>query len=413
MRKNTTAKLFVGLFLIYSLIFITNSQASPAQANPAQANTVFSITASFTPNNIMAGDSTTFFWQVNGADPFTTCVVSNVPGLSNIGLSGSFTFSAVQDIAAVIVCENSTNGIAFGFAGLNVTNSVPSPTLSISFTPSAITLGETSRLSWSSQNADSCTVVRDDGVPLTPFTGSINNTNGTVFITPTNTGILRAIATCHGPNESISRTALLTTSNAPQPGVNAFYSPNFLPEAGFTTLVWSSFNTDSCFLFGFGAIATSGAMTRFVFDDEQSLITCSGPGGQAVGFAEVIVGQPGIGRSTNPNNQEPGSVMTVTDDLYIKDSSPNPDPALDRVILESLGIQLPSSETLSLAADLNADGSEDRLVLSPKAQTLLVLISNNGEFLSVDKVVTGIGSYSQLESMVIDQNGVISIKLKP
>ena len=397
--KNTITKLLVGLCLTYSLIAVANAQTNP----------VFSITAAFTPNNILVGESTTFSWQVNGADAFTTCVVSNVPGLSNIGLSGSHTFSAVQNIAAVIVCENSTGGIAFGFAGLNVTNSVPSPIVSISFHPSTINLGETARLSWSSQNADSCNVIRTDGVPIP----NQNNTDGLVPVTPTSAGILRARATCQGPNESVIEIARLNINDTPQPGVDAKFIPSYLPSAGFTTLVWNSFNVDTCFLFGFGAISTSGAMTRFVADDEEAMISCNGPGGQAIDVAQVIVGQLGPGRSNSPNNAGAGSIMTVTDDLYAKDSSPNSDPALDRVMLHALGINLPDSKVLSLAADLNADGSEDRLVLSPEAQALFVLISSNGEFLSLDKVVTDITSYSQLESMVINQNGVIKVKLKP
>ncbi|MBW2078208.1 MAG: FG-GAP repeat protein [Deltaproteobacteria bacterium] len=87
---------------------------------------------------------------------------------------------------------------------IEVTQEVPSPTVTISAAPGTITVGESSILTWSSTNADTCTIEPDIG-PVDP--------SGSTTVSPTETTIYTITAT--GPGGTATASASITVIYPP------------------------------------------------------------------------------------------------------------------------------------------------------------------------------------------------------
>lgn len=240
-----------------------------------------------------------------------TAIQSNVPvvwtngqGVATYGSSGfqagthslTATFSGISNppVANSFVANFQTSTSAALQLSIG-----PAPTVTIAATPSTITLGQSSNLTWSSTNATTCTASGTWFGSETP--------SGTLIVSPQAVGTYPYALTCAGPGGTISSSATLTVTAAPAPSVFVSVSPSTITLGQSAMVTWSSTNATTCVANSAwsGNQSTSGSLTvtpgaagGFAYS-----LTCTGTGGTGNGAAALIV---------NPAQPPPPSAPTVT-----------------------------------------------------------------------------------------------------
>ena len=152
------------------------------------------VTISAMPGNIQYGQSATLSWSSTAAE---TCVIE--PGIGPVNVSGSMTVSPTETTNYTITATG-PGGTATGIATVTVTH--PAPTVSISATPHSIQHGQTTTLTWSSENATFCVIQ--------PEVGEVG-LNGSVELSPTQTTSYMITAT--GLGGTAIATAMVTVTS--------------------------------------------------------------------------------------------------------------------------------------------------------------------------------------------------------
>ncbi len=118
------------------------------------------VNLSANPTSVTSGNSTILSWTSNNA---TECYATQGPGFSTNGqLNGSDVSSALYNTATFsIVCTNSS-GQASDSITVNV-GSVANPTVNLSANPNSVTSGNSTTLSWNSNNATECHATQGPG----------------------------------------------------------------------------------------------------------------------------------------------------------------------------------------------------------------------------------------------------------
>jgi len=110
---------------------------------------------------------------------------------------------------ALVVCLVAGLAACGGSGGGNIVPSPSKPTVTISASPTTITTGQSSKLTWSSTNATSCTASGSWSGPLV--------TSGSQTVTPSATGKYTYTTTCTGTDGSASASATVTVNANSQP----------------------------------------------------------------------------------------------------------------------------------------------------------------------------------------------------
>ncbi|MBY0328575.1 hypothetical protein K2Q02_00555, partial [Patescibacteria group bacterium] len=178
------------------------------------------------------------------------------------------------------------NGPAHAEVTVTVTGvPVPAPTASISVSPTSVTSGGTSTITWSSTNATSCTAGGSwSGAKATSGSGW----------TPALYADTTYSLYCTGAGgTSATQYATVTVGVAtPAPTVSISASPTSVTSGGSSTLSWSTTNATSCTASNgwTGAKATSGsALTGGLYSSTTYTLLCVGPGGNANASTTVTV----------------------------------------------------------------------------------------------------------------------------
>ena len=166
-----------------------------------------------------------------------------------------------------------------------VTVSAESPTVTLQASPSSLRSGDSSTLSWSSQNATSCTASGawsgTKGVSGSQSTGPVKE-NSTYTLT------------CTGFGRSATQSATVSvTSLAPTVSISA--GPSTIASGGSSTLTWSSTNATACTASGgwSGSKGTSGTQSTGALTNSATYtLTCLGPAGSAAQSTTVSVKAP-------------------------------------------------------------------------------------------------------------------------
>ena len=278
----TTSTLAVGAHSItaaYSGDSANGASTSTAAGVTVTAASAPIVTIGVLPASITLGQSATLTWSATNA---TACTASGAWSGSE-GTSGtkSVTPTAAGSLGYVLTCTG-PGGSGSGTASLTV--AAPLPTVTIGASPTSITLGQSSVLTWSSTNATSCTASN-------AWTGS-EAASGTMHETPTASGTLSYVLTCMGAGGSAHATAVLTVT-APVPTVTIAVAPTSITVGQSATVTWSSTNATSCTASGSwsGAEATSGTLsvTPAASGTASYALACTGAGGTANGTAVLTV----------------------------------------------------------------------------------------------------------------------------
>ncbi len=202
----------------------------------------------------------------------------------------STTFDLKNNGTSILDTEVATASCASGSSwngSTCLTNQIATPTVSLTANPSNIQSGNSSSLTWTSQNATSC---------YAPWTSSSANA-GSASVSPTMTTTYSI--TC------INSTGLQATANATvsvnqqtqSPTVNLYADNNNVNSGNSTTLRWNSTNATSCYGSNFNTNnSTSGnTQTSSLYNTTTYSITCTGSTGQQASASTTIY--------VNNNNQ--------------------------------------------------------------------------------------------------------------
>jgi len=172
---------------------ITKSVTVTVAAPPSAAT--LDITAS--PSSIKEGESTTISWN---SDNTSTCTAGG-DWTNNTNTSGSQQIGPLSETSTFTMSCAGAGGTASNSVTVTVSE-LPTPVLNISSTPSSISEGENTTISWNSENTITCSAVG----------GWTNNTNpnGSERVSPLSTRDYRI--TCQGEGGGISKATRVTVT---------------------------------------------------------------------------------------------------------------------------------------------------------------------------------------------------------
>jgi hypothetical protein len=170
------------------------------------------------------------------------------------------------------------------------------PTVSFSVSPSVSQLGSSSTLTWSSTNANSCTLSGAASGTLAPQSGS-----NPIVVEPSAVGSYTYNLSCTGSGGSAAQSVTLHVDPLPVPIVSYSLSPSVGQVGGSTTLIWASTYAGYCALSGawtaskLAAQSSTSSPVTFTLGEVgsyTSTLTCTGSGGSASRTVTLQVVEP-------------------------------------------------------------------------------------------------------------------------
>ncbi len=223
------------------------------------------------------------FTAPTGSGPYK--VIINVINYTNIpNINANIRERNASANKATPATWDTRGGVVEGYQTIRV--NAPAPTVLLNSNPTTIASGGTSKLTWTSQNATSCT--------STDFVTGNAPTNAVGVSTGVLTGTKTYTIKCTGPGGVATDPTVVTVTDAPAPPkVTLTASPNRVPYGTNSNLTWTSQNATSCTSSDFAtANATSNAVgvsTGNLNAAKTFTITCTGAGGSTPSSATVNV----------------------------------------------------------------------------------------------------------------------------
>jgi peptidoglycan/xylan/chitin deacetylase (PgdA/CDA1 family) len=237
--------------------------------------------------------------------------LANVPSSGGVWKQATVSFTIPSGMTKVLVYQLIFNKGTLTIDDISLsggsTTPPANPTVSISASPSSITAGQSSTLTWSSTNATSCTA-----------SGGWSGTeavSGTLSVAPTATSTYTL--TCTGNGSSVSQSATVNVSAATPPPaaptVTLSASPTSITSGQSSTLTWSSTNATSCTASGgwTGSKATSGTQSISPTANTTYTLACTGNGSTVSKSVSITVSAPATG-----NTFSEGMVTLSFDDAW-------------------------------------------------------------------------------------------------
>ncbi len=254
------------------------------------------VTLSADPQSITSGESSSLAWTTTHAHS-----VNIDPGTGSFDPNGSYevfpTETTTYTLTAVGQGGTTTESVT-------VTVNLPPPIVSISADPETILLGESSTLTWSSTNADTCEI--DQGV------GSVT-VNSSTQVSPTETTTYTITASGPGGTATASVTITVDDTSPPQISINAY--PASITTGQSSTLTWNSTNAQNAHIDnGIGMVSVNGSTTVYPEHTTTYTITVSGLTGSNSAQAVVVV-------TGNPELLPEGSFGEQYEDLIPTDAT--------------------------------------------------------------------------------------------
>ena len=165
------------------------------------APTVF---ISANPTSVVSGASSTLTWSSTNA---TTCTASGAWSGARATAGSASTGPLTASINTFTLTCTGAGGSASHSAVVTVVPIMPPPTIALSATPTQVTSGSTSMLSWSTTNATACTASGGWAGPR-----ATSGSESTPILTVTTTYTL----TCTGPGGSLARSVTVTVVGGAQ-----------------------------------------------------------------------------------------------------------------------------------------------------------------------------------------------------
>jgi hypothetical protein len=248
------------------------------------------------PNVIPAGGQTTLTWSSAHA---TSCTASG-DWSGTLPTSGSQSSGALSGSANFVLTCSGPGGASAPVNTAVIVNPLPTATLSV--TPSAVALGGTASLTWSSTNANACNASGGWSGTLAP--------SGTQTSAPVSATTVYSLV-CTGAGGA---TAPVSATVALIPSAMLSATPSSVVAGQAAALSWSSSGATSCIASGAwsGAVGISGTQSTGPLSGAASYsLSCSGPGGTASASTTVNV-IPTATVSVYPSVVAAGDTATLT-----------------------------------------------------------------------------------------------------
>jgi len=219
------------------------------------------------PTNIMAGESSTLFWQTENAETVT------LSGVGAVAASGSTAVSPTQTTTYTLTARN-----PYGEASAQVTVQVTPGTLprivKFAAAPPEIVSGESSTLLWLVENA---TVVNISGIGRVEPAGT-REVNPTATTTYTLTAL----------NQRGDVTATATVTVIPRVRITSFTAnPTSITPGMAVVLNWTTENAVSAYISGVGPVSPSGS--TIVYPKQTTTYTLTALGNRSQDTAQVTI----------------------------------------------------------------------------------------------------------------------------
>jgi hypothetical protein len=255
------------------------------------------------PITIYKDDAATLSWTSANA-----YICEIIPSIGRVMPNGEITVSPSRSTTYAIT--------ATGVGGKTTTSQMVSvnsrpPTVTLSADPPAIPPGGSTTLTWTSANANTCS--------MTPSIGSIG-TSGSKSVNPTKTTTYKITATGYGGSVSAS----VVVSVIPLPTVSLSANPETIGPGESSALTWTSTNASSCSIEpGIGAVAASGTVTVTPAETTTYTITASNAAGsETMRAAVTVIASPIRLSITSPLNNADISTPYVMVTGDVEDASP-------------------------------------------------------------------------------------------
>jgi hypothetical protein len=280
----------------YVLSCSASGSAVASQSTTITVNRGLGPTVAFSasPSTITSGASSTLTWTgTNG----TSCLAWGGAWSGTKALTGSVKVTPTRTTAYDITCYNKGGTGASQSLIVSVsaaTAATTTPTLSLSASPTSITPGASSTITWSSTKATTCTA-----------TGAWSGTkgvSGTLKVAPAATSTYALSCSASGQT-AVSRSITITVASIAVPKVTLTAASASVNSGATTTLTWTSSNDTACTASGAwsGTKATSGtAATPALTAAATSTLTCTGSGGSASASTTVTITPPASSGTTTP-----------------------------------------------------------------------------------------------------------------
>lgn len=259
------------------------------------------IEFSSNPAGIVSGEPVLLTWHTEHAE---TCGIE--PGIGPVGTSGSMTVFPSETTIYTLTAEGG-GGTSVSTATVTV---LSVPVAEIASEKSALILGESTLLSWSSEHADQ--VIIEPGIgPVSP--------SGSIPVSPeTNT---RYVITAQGPGGTATANTTITIISLP-PAIEFNAGPTVIPQGGSAVLTWNCVHADSCMIQpDIGTVDTNGSFTVTPQSTTTYRLTATGTGGATSAERTITVNQPPA-----IVMEKPDQTTTQADDICLinwRDSDPD------------------------------------------------------------------------------------------
>ncbi len=266
-----TAVLFTSVVVV-CLVVLSACGGSGGGGKTAPTATLTAL-----PTSIMPGQSATLTWITTNA---TSASIDNGVGAVTPVLAGTVTVQPATTTTYTITASG-PGGTATAQATVTVQAAAP-PTVTLVAAPTAITVGQTATLTWTTTNATSAMIDNNVGA-VTPVAG------GSVTVQPTTTTTYTITAT--GPDGTATAQATITVATGP-PTATLTASPTSITSGQTATLTWATTNATSASIDnGIGAVTPVGGGSVTVQPSKTTTytLTATGPDGSVTAQATITV----------------------------------------------------------------------------------------------------------------------------
>ncbi len=318
------------------------ADAGPNQTNIAAGTITLNGSGSYDP----LGEQLTYQWsQIAGPTVTLSAPTAAIT---------TFTAAAGQAYSFRLTVTNTDN--LKGTASTSVSTSSPTSTVISQFTanPAAITAGQSSTLTWVTQNATSATI--------SPGVGAVTPNSGSVSVSPAQTTTYTFTAT--GPNGTVNQSVTITVGTGAAPGLPQIVrfeaNPLSIAPGGTSTLSWATNNATTVTIDnGIGSVNVNGSKQVSPTQTTTYVLTATNASGQSV-TAPITV--------TVAGNAVPQVVTFVANPSTISPGQQT-----------KLCWQVTNGQSISITPDVGSNlNANDCATVTPSVTTVYTLTATNG-----------------------------------
>ncbi len=277
---------------------------------PPPADPVCDISAN--PTSVVKGNSSTLTWSSQNA------VTANLKGFGSVALNGHRAVTPDATTKYVLSVTNSAGVTKYCNATVTVTVPTPLPVCTLTANPTKINKGDSSTLTWTTDNAHTVTLKRATGTNAVALDGSVQ-------VTPSITYTFVLTATGDGGTVTCSKTVTVTPPVISKPTCELNANPLKINQGDSSTLTWKTTNATTVTIdrpAGLKTVDASGSLDVYPWKTYTFVLTATGDGGtvtcsKTVTVNPVVVPAPVCDISANPSS------ITAGDSSKLKWTSQN------------------------------------------------------------------------------------------